>query len=64
MVASHIPVNPGEDDIIRALAAHYGCPEAVALGWLTSMMVHFNPRAASERLVAREPAPTFGVTMS
>lgn len=63
MAALHNGINPSEDDIIAALAAHYGCPEAVALGWLTSMMVHFNPKAASERLMAREPIPAFGVTM-
>lgn len=44
---------PTDDAIVLGIAEHFGCPEAVALSWVTSMFRHFDPRAAAERLATR-----------
>lgn len=41
---------PTDTAIIQGIAQHFGCPDAVALSWLTSMFRHFDPRAEAERL--------------
>jgi hypothetical protein len=45
---------PTEDEIIMAVARQLDAPEAVALSWLTSFVRHFDPKAAAERMAARE----------
>lgn len=45
--------NPSEEQLIEGLAAQFGCPEAVALSWLTQLFAHFDPKAAAERLASR-----------
>lgn len=52
---------PTDDDIVRGIALHFGCPDAVALSWLTSMLVHFDPRAASERMAGYPLVPAVPV---
>jgi hypothetical protein len=45
---------PSDDELVAGLARGFGCPESVALSWLTSMFQHFDPRSAAEALVERE----------
>jgi hypothetical protein len=45
---------PTADDIIAAVAKALDAPPAVALSWLTTFARDFDPKAAAERLAARE----------
>ena len=44
---------PTTSELIQALAQHYGCPEAVALSWVTTMVRHFDARVEAEKLAER-----------
>lgn len=51
-------INPTEDELIAALAAHFAAPEAAAIAWLSALANRFDARAAQERLAARNGTPT------
>ncbi len=44
---------PTVDEIIEALAVQLDAPEPVVLSWLTAVFRDFDPRAAAERIAAR-----------
>lgn len=44
---------PSEDQIIAALAQHFQAPQSAAIAWLAAIKLHFDPKAAAERLAER-----------
>lgn len=50
-------INPSEDELIAAIALHFGAPEAAAIAWLSAFTTRFDAKAAQERLAARTGTP-------